>query len=313
MFDIDLSDANALQTEEGARNGGLGSYIFGNLSLPSGRIAALDPIAPFGERPFVKTVAAGIYPVSITRRSELISIWFSDKPAVQWEPAVFESGGEILRHDGVCGYTVNSGTGCFVDSDAAVDLTTLLSENEWLGFVWFLEGARHLFYIDFSDPNFVELLQRLVAVERSIRRICGWHETMSGKEGGAPIVGIQDHLGYVRGDDPTIQAELHPFDLEKEAILKSLNDWTEANAFNHRNQALLTIWNRVAGEQRESIFSNFKFITFPDGWRNAAVFQTGYGDGDYPSFWGYDSEGAICRLTTDFEGHWLPEPGDIEG
>jgi hypothetical protein len=33
---------------------------------------------------------------------------------------------------------------------------------------------------------------------------------------------------------------------------------------------------------------------------NMAVFPSGYGDGTYPSYIGYDEEGKICRLVTDF-------------
>ena len=33
---------------------------------------------------------------------------------------------------------------------------------------------------------------------------------------------------------------------------------------------------------------------------NAALFSTGYGDGLYASYIGYDSNGQICRLVTDF-------------
>jgi Protein of unknown function (DUF4241) len=30
------------------------------------------------------------------------------------------------------------------------------------------------------------------------------------------------------------------------------------------------------------------------------VFPSGYGDGTYPSYIGYDEYGKICRLVTDF-------------
>ena len=33
---------------------------------------------------------------------------------------------------------------------------------------------------------------------------------------------------------------------------------------------------------------------------NVAVFQAGYGDGVYPSFWGFDSSGQVVCLITDF-------------
>jgi hypothetical protein len=33
---------------------------------------------------------------------------------------------------------------------------------------------------------------------------------------------------------------------------------------------------------------------------NMAIFPSGYGDGKYPTYIGYDEEGKICRLVTDF-------------
>ncbi len=33
---------------------------------------------------------------------------------------------------------------------------------------------------------------------------------------------------------------------------------------------------------------------------NVAAFSTGYGDGAYPSYWGYDKSGKVCCLITDF-------------
>ncbi|WP_409347192.1 DUF4241 domain-containing protein [Paenibacillus sp. MBLB4367] len=35
-----------------------------------------------------------------------------------------------------------------------------------------------------------------------------------------------------------------------------------------------------------------------------AVFSSGYGDGLYPTYIGYDKAGRIARLTTDFGCLW---------
>lgn len=40
--------------------------------------------------------------------------------------------------------------------------------------------------------------------------------------------------------------------------------------------------------------------TLPNSNNNIVVFSTGYGDGSYPSFWGYDEKGILCSLITDF-------------
>lgn len=36
------------------------------------------------------------------------------------------------------------------------------------------------------------------------------------------------------------------------------------------------------------------------GEKNFACFSSGFGDGSYPSYFGYDDKGEICRLVTDF-------------
>ena len=41
-------------------------------------------------------------------------------------------------------------------------------------------------------------------------------------------------------------------------------------------------------------------FALPESDYNAAIFSTGFGDGCYPSFWGYDEEGEVCCLITDF-------------
>lgn len=41
--------------------------------------------------------------------------------------------------------------------------------------------------------------------------------------------------------------------------------------------------------------------TLPGTDNNLTVFSSGYGDGCYPSYWGYDENGGLCCLITDFE------------
>ncbi len=35
---------------------------------------------------------------------------------------------------------------------------------------------------------------------------------------------------------------------------------------------------------------------------NIITFSSGFGDGSYPSYWGYDEKDEICCLVTDFVG-----------
>jgi hypothetical protein len=42
---------------------------------------------------------------------------------------------------------------------------------------------------------------------------------------------------------------------------------------------------------------------------NVIVFQSGYGDGFYTSYWGYDAEGQLVCLVTDFDLLYMEDPG----
>lgn len=41
-------------------------------------------------------------------------------------------------------------------------------------------------------------------------------------------------------------------------------------------------------------------ISLPNSNHNLVAFSSGYGDGFFPSFWGYDENGILCNLITDF-------------
>lgn len=41
-------------------------------------------------------------------------------------------------------------------------------------------------------------------------------------------------------------------------------------------------------------------MTKIDGKASIAMFSSGWGDESYPSFWGYDENGEVACLVTDF-------------
>lgn len=41
-------------------------------------------------------------------------------------------------------------------------------------------------------------------------------------------------------------------------------------------------------------------VQLPDSEYNVAAFSSGWGDGGYPSYWGFDAEDRLCCLMTDF-------------
>ena len=47
--------------------------------------------------------------------------------------------------------------------------------------------------------------------------------------------------------------------------------------------------------------------TIPGMDKNVVIFASGWGDGVYPCYWGYNNEGKICSLTISFI-----EPSELE-
>lgn len=92
----------------------------GELQLPSGRVAACDPLTSLAHAPaFARTVAPGAYPVFLGVMDGDVAwarLALGDGRAVRWEPAWL--GGE-RKGEGVPGYGVDSGTGCFADAEVA--------------------------------------------------------------------------------------------------------------------------------------------------------------------------------------------------
>jgi hypothetical protein len=69
-------------------------------------------------------------------------------------------------------------------------------------------------------------------------------------------------------------------------------------------------WEEVFIDQMGKNYRNtWDFILYKFGEHNLAAFSTGYGDGTYATYIGYDEQGKICRLLTDFGiVDWLKEP-----
>jgi len=92
----------------------------GELQLPSGRVAACDPLTSLANAPvFARAVAAGTYRVFVGVMDGDVAwarLALGDGPAARWEPGAFAA--ESPR-EGVPGYGVDSGTGCFVDAGVA--------------------------------------------------------------------------------------------------------------------------------------------------------------------------------------------------
>lgn len=97
----------------------------GELVVTSGKLVACDPLVFEDITPFTQEVAPGRYPVILALvRYELdlapyeyvasAMLQFNDRAAVRWERAI--AGASSVEYD------VETGTGCFMDKDAAVHL-----------------------------------------------------------------------------------------------------------------------------------------------------------------------------------------------
>jgi hypothetical protein len=95
----------------------------GKLVLPTGSIVACDPLVSLGNhRPFARSVAPGTYRVVIALHGGDVvyaSVVLGEGVPRRWVPAVFAGQSELEGTEGVPGYGVDSGTGCFVDSATA--------------------------------------------------------------------------------------------------------------------------------------------------------------------------------------------------
>jgi hypothetical protein len=112
---------------EGPSAGVIAVEEAGVLSVPSGRIAAYDPLTSQREA-FAFHVPPGDYRVLVSlaeiegeprRRTIAAAVRFSDAPAVLWRQALLEDEDpRDLAPREMFGYGVDSGTGCFADANA---------------------------------------------------------------------------------------------------------------------------------------------------------------------------------------------------
>lgn len=111
----------------------------GILHTPSGRISACDPLVQPEQPSFTQKVAEGDYEVKIAiarydsgdERVAFAMLRFSEEQAVQWKMALIGDQNEQgLGHDEFFGYGVDSGTGCFMDAEAAELLNERMTQED---------------------------------------------------------------------------------------------------------------------------------------------------------------------------------------
>ena len=73
------------------------------------------------------------------------------------------------------------------------------------------------------------------------------------------------------------------------------------NAFAMLQKEDVYLWDRAfAGEMSKHDHLSWQYALYNFQGHNLATFSTGWGDGHYATYVGYDKNGKICRLLTDF-------------
>ena len=138
---LDLSrlfeDGREIATEIGTAT--LRLRAAGELVVTSGRVVACDPLTEPEAAPLARAVPPGRYAVILSvahfedgdQRVAAAMLRLGDAPAARWELALLpgQDAGELGEGE-VFGYGVDSGTGCFMDEEAARSLVRKMDEDD---------------------------------------------------------------------------------------------------------------------------------------------------------------------------------------
>ena len=124
-------------------NGAIQVNTVAQLQVSSGRIVACDPLVFFDSKPFTQAVPNGVFPVDLsTTRFEheggvshpilFARVRFEDTAPVRWELAVtLGQDPTTLGPNEYFGYPVDTGTGSFMDAEAAKGILKIFEDEVW--------------------------------------------------------------------------------------------------------------------------------------------------------------------------------------
>ena len=107
------------------------TFDAGKINLPTGQIVACDPLIVNDMKSFKIIFPQGEFPVLVHKEREsnciaYVEIIFSDTPISEWKMATTEGQNiEELKGEEIFGYPVESGMGCFMDSETQESLNRL--------------------------------------------------------------------------------------------------------------------------------------------------------------------------------------------
>lgn len=222
--------------EEGLQTVEFSVNFIGELILTSGQLIACDPLLqPDTRRVFSRTLPQGKYPILLSlagfkprkeRRIACAMLQVTQQKPVKWELATVDNRAKEYQ-----GYGVDSGTGGFMDLDAAYALEKL------------------------SEPDPVSCS---AALEENNDK--AWKLVMAGLKKFEQEY-CDRVIAEMKKNQKAAANNLYPYDRKGDWANITINDKTDANV-----------------------------IAFSSGW----------GDGGYASYWGYDSADNIACIVTDF-------------
>lgn len=108
-------------------------------------------------------------------------------------------------------------------------------------------------------------------------------------------------LALIKGQDPASLKKGHFFGYGVDSGTGSFMDAAAWKEYETRMKTENEKFSDFLIAEMEKTYSHTRswlVMNFPSG--TAALFSTGYGDGGYPTYWGYDSEGKLVAAITDF-------------
>ena len=152
-----LQNLTKLFSENLADNILIDTFDAGNLHISSGQIIACDPLLTNDKTPFLTQFPIGDFPVLIHKEKEsncvaYVEITFSQNKIKNWELALCEDQNlKDLKEGEIFGYPVQSGMGCFMDSQTQIALNQLeatLYERKGDDFMGIYEEFFHPYFFD---------------------------------------------------------------------------------------------------------------------------------------------------------------------
>lgn len=105
----------------------------------------------------------------------------------------------------------------------------------------------------------------------------------------------------LKGQDPTKLKKGEIFGYGVDSGTGAFMDIVAHNRLSKAMEKNENLFEKIIEEMDKTYVHTRSWCIYAIGEENAAMFSSGYGDGGYQSYAGYDEKGNICRLLTDFQ------------